>query len=122
MPILDEQLESLLEETQQDNGKKLYCRLCKALITTDSDRFQVGLSDQYSFTNPAGITYSIACFQQAHGCTISGLPTKEYSWFSGYQWQIASCTECHEHLGWYYENRKRAFFGLILSRVVESPD
>jgi len=122
MTILDEQLESLLSETEAHDDKKIYCRLCRALITTRAERFQVGPYDKYSFTNPAGITYAIACYKHAHGCTISGIPTTEHSWFSGYQWQLASCTDCHEHLGWYYENRKRAFFGLIVSRVIESVD
>jgi len=31
---------------------------------------------------------------------LQGRPTTEFSWFEGYSWQVAVCSECGEHLGW----------------------
>lgn len=115
------QLDHLLESLDDANGELLICRCCNAAITRCIERISIGISHHYRFTNPAGISYSIGCFRNAPGCSISGNLTEEDSWFSGYKWQLASCSECHEHLGWYYQGAKqRFFFGLIDSRLINT--
>jgi hypothetical protein len=105
-------------EKEADSQDIICCRLCNTPITSRPEQIKIGLSHRHHFTNPAGITYGIACYQSAAGCSISEQPTKEHSWFGGYHWQMAHCTECNEHLGWYYENKKnRFFFGLIVDRL-----
>lgn len=79
----------------------------------------MGNRSSFRFTNPAGIRFFISCYQQAPGCSLVGRPTQDNSWFGGYYWQLALCTDCNEHLGWYYENRQRGFFGLIRDRLFE---
>lgn len=119
-------VEALLEQlSDQPEGPLIHCRLCNNPITVQGAAIDIGLQHQHRFTNPNGITYSIRCFNSAPGCNISGMPTTEYSWFGGYQWQYASCGHCDQHLGWYYlsshwqGNHQRSFFGLIPDRLFE---
>jgi hypothetical protein len=30
------------------------------------------------------------------------------SWFPGFSWRIAGCSECHRHLGWNFEQFAKA--------------
>ncbi|MEE8059210.1 MAG: cereblon family protein [Pseudomonadales bacterium] len=109
----------LMESLEEDSGDLLLCRCCNAAITRSSEKIEIGISHHYRFTNPAGISYSIGCFRNASGCSIVGAATDEESWFGGYKWQMAICSECQEHLGWYYQNRReRFFFGLIQDRLI----
>ena len=113
--------EDWLTILQEDSSQLLYCRSCKQAVTRCGELMAVGLTAHYRFTNPAGITFPISCYRHAPGCAISGTPTIEDSWFGGYKWQIALCSECQEQLGWYYQNPKqRFFFGLIQSRLIEA--
>lgn len=115
-------VQQLLQSLQDSDGELLLCRCCTNPITKSGEIISIGHSHQYRFTNPAGISYSIRCFQHAPGCSIAGAPTSEASWFGGYQWQLANCCECHEHIGWYYQNtRQRFFFGLIRDRLMTTP-
>lgn len=113
-----EPLDKILQSTQFERGDLLLCRHCGNPITSAAERIEVGTAHHYRFTNPTGITYSLGCYRNAPGCAISGEPTEEDSWFGGYRWQFASCSECLQHLGWYYQNPKqRFFFGLIPDRL-----
>ena len=48
-----------------------------------------------------------------------GLATEEYCWFEGYTWQYASCSDCGEHLGWFYQSGENSqFYGLIVDKLV----
>ncbi len=117
-------LQTLSEE--DTSGDLLICRQCSAAITHARETIHIGASHIFRFTNPLGIIYTIACFHNAPGCALSGLPTEEDSWFGGYRWQYAHCGECQEHLGWYYQNlSQRYFFGLIpdrLLRITQLPE
>lgn len=111
-------IEQLLEESRFDTGDLLLCKHCHNPITSANESIDIGPSHSYRFTNPAGISFSIHCYRNAPGCAISGVATEEDSWFGGYRWQFASCSECQSHLGWYYQNiRQRFFFGLIPDRL-----
>jgi hypothetical protein len=115
-------VEKLVESLDKPIGDLLLCRYCGTAITQTGEKMTVARSEQHRFTNPAGVTYSIACYHNAPGCDIHGAPTLEDSWFGGYFWQLATCNGCHDHLGWYYQNsKKQFFFGLIQARLIESP-
>lgn len=98
-------------------GKKLCCRLCKFHITDSDQAISIDDAHTHTFTNPAGYTYTINCFQSAPGCLVIGDCTSEHTWFSGYRWQIAICQSCHEQLGWLFSNDRR-FFALIADRLI----
>lgn len=120
-PTTTDPVQQLINKLEDDCDPEsiICCRLCGAAITSQDEQIKIGLSHRHRFTNPAGITYGIACYQNAAGCSISEQPTEEQSWFGGYRWQLASCSECAEHLGWYYQNRQdRYFFGLIVDRLL----
>lgn len=115
-------VEKLLESLDKPMSDLLLCRYCGSAITQTTEKMAIARHEHHRFTNPAGITYSIGCFHNAPGCDIHGTPTMEDTWFGGYLWQVATCSGCHDHLGWYYENTKNQFFfGLIQSRLIESP-
>jgi hypothetical protein len=111
----------LLDELGSEQpGSFISCRFCRTPITESHAAIKVGINHQHRFTNPQGIIYTLHCFHSAPGCTISGTATEAFSWFGGYSWQYASCSQCQAHLGWYYQGHKqRSFFGLIPDRLCE---
>ncbi len=97
----------------------ILCRFCHAAITSKRDEWVMSGSHQHRFVNPNGFQFLIGCFQRAPGCDIGGPSTDEYSWFKGYVWQTARCSDCGEHLGWFYQNGEaNQFFGLIIDKLV----
>ena len=110
-----------LEETAA-RGEQILCRFCHAPITRSMDAMEAGGAHRYRVVNPHGITFELACFHQAPGCDIRGQATPEDSWFAGFSWQLAQCSDCHEHLGWYYERSGcESFFGLIATKLIARP-
>ncbi|WP_019531699.1 cereblon family protein [Dasania marina] len=116
--------DSLLQGIDNGGSPLVFCRSCHAPITSQHEQAVIGNNSHHRFTNPVGITYHLRCFTNAHGCSIRGRYTEEHSWFAGYQWQLALCSECGEHLGWYYQycrssHSQRFFFGLIADRLMD---
>jgi hypothetical protein len=73
--------------------------------------------------NPHELMFHIGCFAAAPGCAQVDIATAEWTWFSGYRWQVALCRHCGIHLGWRYRGAgSDAFFGLILDRLVLHKD
>ena len=101
-------------------GKGIICRQCGYLITMPENIISINGSHKHTFTNPAGITFEIGCFSDAPGCLIHGIPTSEFTWFEGYQWNYAHCAGCLTHLGWFYQGRDDSFFGLILESLLDT--
>ncbi len=65
--------------------------------------------------------YSVfGCFSDASGCLVYGIPTSEYTWFTGYRWNYAHCAACLSHLGWFYQSDSDGFFGLILDKLMDN--
>ncbi len=103
------------DETAEEN-KKLYCNFCKNYITDLNAAISINGGHTHVFSNPAGYTYTINCFQSALGCLTIGDSTDEHTWFNGYAWQIAVCRSCKEQLGWLFSNDQQ-FFALIADRL-----
>ena len=103
------------EETAEEN-KNLYCKFCKNYITALSAAIAINGEHTHTFSNPAGYTYIINCFQSAPGCLIVGDRTDEYTWFSDHQWQLTVCHSCKEQLGWLFSNDQQ-FYALIADRL-----
>jgi len=104
---------------KREEQKPIFCRACGAAITTGDQRLAVAGSHSHAFFNPAGIAFEIGCFKSAPGCVVTGAATDEFTWFAGYLWRFASCSQCRAHLGWFYEMAEHAFFGLILTSLSE---
>jgi hypothetical protein len=98
--------------------KSLYCVVCHWKITNENQKIAMGGKAEHTFFNPHGMVFHIGCFKEAQGCGIVGTPSSEFSWFPGYHWQIAHCSNCHNHLGWLFlKGVKPHFFGLILAQL-----
>jgi hypothetical protein len=116
-------LADLLHQQQQKQPAKpaLLCRFCRAKITQADAAIEINGSHRHRFHNPLGVEFDIGCFAQAPGCAGHGAASFEYTWFAGYQWQVALCRECHSHLGWLYTCSHAApFFGLIVDYLIEA--
>jgi hypothetical protein len=123
---LDEkEFEELSEELKQKvfvNEKEknpIRCRICKNKITTVEHMIEMGGKHQHTFKNPSGLVFEIGLFSAASGCITLGTPTLDFTWFSGYAWNLALCSQCFGHLGWFYQSVDSSFFGLILENLIE---
>ena len=101
-----------------EENKKLFCTFCKSHITDLDAVISINGAQSHTFSNPAGFIYSINCFQSAPGCQTAGESSSEYTWFSGYEWQIAICHSCREQLGWLFSNGQQ-FYALIADRLTQ---
>lgn len=95
----------------------LYCQACDCLITYEKAGINKNQSHVHICRNPQGIEYTIACFDEATGCSCIGDSYKEFSWFDGYSWQVCICKYCGEHMGWRFHNGEQ-FFGLIKDKLI----
>lgn len=102
----------------------ILCANCRHEITTTAEKIEIAGGHRHTFANPHGIVFDIGCFRSAPGCRQTGFLIPEFSWFAGYQWQIALCGNCRVHLGWLFvSGRNDAFFhGLILDRLMHFGD
>jgi len=100
-----------------ENG--LCCANCLAFITEPDSMLKIQGSHQHTCTNPAQRTFTLGCFGDAPGCTHTGVPTDDHTWFAGYRWCIALCRQCKNHLGWSFLGTGNRFYGLILAELVE---
>ncbi|MGK0222256.1 MAG: hypothetical protein ACI9ON_001495 [Limisphaerales bacterium] len=116
---LDPRLKSMLEFAEPKDKNFIYCAICSNVVTKPEERVEINGSHGHHFTNPHGFEFHVGCFGQALGCTISGQPEAADSWFMGHVWRLASCAECHNHLGWYFSHPTgdNYFYGLILANI-----
>ena len=81
------------------------------------------MNEILSFKGPEGNVFEIACYRDAWGCAYIGPASSEFTWFSGYEWRIAVCANCHVHIGWRFVARDGAYFhGLIADRLIIRTD
>ena len=108
------------QKQKEDNsgaGGKIRCRSCGRVITSLREKTSIDGSHAHTFFNPAGIIFELGCFRQAPGCQLFGEASMEFTWFAGCSWRFALCGGCRAHLGWQYEGREMAFYGLILTKL-----
>ena len=112
-------------KTKKENQKKseeekyILCLQCENKISRPIYRMSHQGSFDHTFLNPAGDLFHIGCFEQANGCVVLGVPSSEWAWFHGCQWQVAVCGQCLTHLGGFFQSEKESpFFGLILDALI----
>jgi len=105
-------------QEKEDEDKKLLCSRCNHLITTSSRKIKVAGNHSYFFANPAGEKFDLRCFSDAPGCETKGVPISDFSWFQGYKWTFAFCSNCSIQSGWFYLSPSDNFFGLIREAFV----
>jgi len=105
---------------EEKEERAILCRNCKHQITSFKHIIEVRGQHRHTFGNPEGFVFEIGCFSAAKGCRNEGVPTSEFTWFSGFSWRYAICAKCYLHLGWHYLSRGEAnFYGLILNRLIQ---
>ncbi len=114
---LDPALKRLLEQRAAPAPDYLHCATCSAVISERGHAIEVNGQHQHFCTNPHGFEFQVACYREALGCTISGPREHADSWFPGFFWRIASCADCHTHLGWYFDQDDAYFYGLVANRL-----
>lgn len=113
--------ESRAEEESTDSGEYILCSNCRHIITYPAERIEKIGSHHHTFANPHGIVYEIGCFRSAGGCGYAGPISNEFSWFGGFSWRVAICSQCLTHLGWLFlSSDAERFHGLILDRLLEA--
>jgi hypothetical protein len=105
------------EERGDAPERALLCASCGHEVTSERARISVLDAHEHRFMNPAGLVFHIGCFARADGCMAIGQPSGDYRWFPGFDWRIALCVACADHLGWYFQSPGDGFFGLILERL-----
>jgi hypothetical protein len=113
-----QQLHSQNESAPIEEKDWILCRQCNHRLCRPDDGIAVNGSHRHTFANPSGIVFEIACFRNVGGCSPSGFPSSEFTWFSGHTWQIVICSSCRTHLGWQFvSSNNTRFFGLIGDRI-----
>lgn len=99
-------------------GSAILCNSCKSPVTDNNYAIIINNAHTHTFPNPMGLVFTIRCFATAPGCISHGKANPEFTWFSGYCWEIALCRKCKEHLGWQFYGDD-TFFGLIAAKLCE---
>jgi hypothetical protein len=117
--VLDEEQRAPGSDTAETtgDGRRLRCARCRHPITTDDQRVAIDDRHEHYFVNPHGYDFHIGCFSAAPGALGAGPSTGEWTWFSGFTWQLAHCRGCATHLGWLFRGKTRTFFGLVVDRL-----
>jgi hypothetical protein len=95
------------------------CAWCHNRVANEKDRFRYEGKNEFAFSNPDGIAFVILTFDQTVGCSQTGVPTLEHTWFPGHAWSYGQCDRCGQHLGWFYSGH-HDFVGLIKDRLVRT--
>jgi len=83
----------------------LKCSSCDAKVSTLLDLLVMsddGASGAYC--NPTGAVYDVLTVKSVsrNAVRLRGEPSSEFSWFPGFQWTVACCARCRQHLGWQF--------------------
>ena len=116
----DAALKALLASLEQVRARPeefLVCSACSHPVTTLGQRVEIEGAHLHRCFNPTGIGFDLACFQEAWGTSTLGEATDYFSWFQGFAWQVVTCEECCDHLGWYYQAENHYFYGLIIQKL-----
>jgi len=128
--LIDKDRERTISEPENQEKKVIICAFCGNIITNLSQCISVNGSHEHVFVNPHGIVFNTRCFKRCDGCIVESVVYSEFSWFHGYNWQIAGCLRCSQHLGWLFSTGKPvalqrnptlsldSFYCLILHNII----
>ena len=105
------------QHEEQEEERFIFCKNCNHKITSFEEIIAIDGRYRHTFKNPVGLVFQIGCFRDAEGCVVYGDPTQDHTWFPGFDWSFAHCNQCNRHLGWFYQDNGRSFFGLILNNL-----
>lgn len=79
----------------------IFCNACHERLGQQTDLIvmsESGPSDV--FVNAGGYVHDLITLRTVRRIQLQGEPVKEHSWFPGYAWTIAYCSNCIAHVGW----------------------
>jgi len=101
------------ETSEKSNAaRKLCCCVCGNPVTSQDAGCEMDGKHEHIKINPQQQQFIFRCFSVASGCELTGLPTMEFTWFTGHSWRIVRCGQCGTQLGWFFEGASH-FFALI---------
>ncbi len=107
-------------DLEAEGERFILCRQCANMVTGPDEGIWMNGSHRHTFANPVGVVYEIGCFNSAPGSRVVGPASDEFTWFPGYLWRVAICSQCLTHIGWYFlHSAGYGFHGLILDRLIE---
>lgn len=122
-PWLHDKLQQAVKPEDADEiapRHALCCMNCRYPVTSIDSTLEINGQHFHQCTNPQGDTFEIRLFAAAT-CVRQGVATTDYTWFAGYAWQLALCSNCLLQLGWAYSRSADAdFYGLIAERLTHS--
>lgn len=100
------------------------CRLCDEQFCTKSNVFSMSKQGfMGAYLNPGGVVHeTLTVYKLKNFHIISPRPSTQHSWFPGYAWQIITCKQCKNHIGWKFTNalpdlKPEKFFGLTRKAI-----
>jgi hypothetical protein len=119
LETITECVEQATDEAQPitERDDTIACAQCATEVTRHSLAVRQGGGHEHTRRNPAGYSWTIACYRDAPGCASAGELTTEASWFAGYAWCYAACAGCRRHLGWWFVGTGPSFVALIVTRI-----
>jgi len=99
---LNSSIERIRWELSVIKRSQLYgCAKCHSPICNAKDLFSMSVEGpQSTFVNPAGVIHDTVTFKKANNLILTTQPSPLFSWFPGYEWSIAECSNCRCHIGW----------------------
>ncbi|MBW2028638.1 MAG: hypothetical protein JRH06_00750 [Deltaproteobacteria bacterium] len=112
----------IMEGVGGNGSKSFQCISCGGLITHSDRLLPLGGTSRHLFVNPAGIECDFHTFYSCPGAVALGEATALHSWFHGYNWRMAFCRHCGQHLGWRYEalsamEKPQDFWGILANNL-----
>ncbi|KAL8109966.1 uncharacterized protein LOC141672116 [Apium graveolens] len=99
------------------------CKNCQEIVAKRSDMLEMSSDGPLgAYLNTRGYVHEIVTLLKVNGLSLVGHPSEEYSWFSGYAWTIACCTNCECQMGWCFTGTKKnlnlkSFWGIRSSQI-----
>lgn len=116
----DQKKFALKSREEEQDKNRILCKACQHPITSYNNKIEFHGQHQHLFSNPSGFVFEIGCFSAANGCLNRSPPSFEYTWFEGFAWSFALCSNCYTHLGWFYQSENYSFYGLIINKLDEA--
>ena len=123
MPTADVDTDSLVFNIEEELDwlpnrpeSVVVCTRCNHVLADASDVYEILGSSEHEFVNPYGVVHHFRCYKHALGCAAKGSSHHADTWFPGHTWQLATCGNCDDHLGWRFEAGDE-FFGLLILKI-----
>lgn len=117
MPLDDRPAPDAVRAEDDARDDAIVCARCGRRITHRGARIEVSGKHEHVHMNAHGYVHRVGCFREADGARAVSAPTREWTWFPGYAWQLGACVVCGAHVGWRFIGADGGFWGVALDAV-----